>query len=61
MQIYTLTLLPESNNSDDDTTGVIIGAVVGGLVGITFITLLFLMILWCFHKECKKKSKSGNV
>ena len=54
-----LTALPVSSDSDDDNSGAIVGAVVGGIVGIILMALLISMILCCYCKQCKKKTKSG--
>ena len=56
-----LTALPVSSYSDDDNTGATIGAMVGGIVGIILIALLISVILWCYCKQCKKKTKSGML
>ena len=59
MQMKLHAFLPESNSNDDDSIGAITGAVVGGIVGIIFITMLFSATLWYYCKQHKKMSTSG--
>ena len=59
--LSNLTLLSEFSNGDDgDSTGAIIGGVVGGISGIIFITMLLLIIVWCYYKKYKKDGKLGT-
>ena len=60
VQFWTLTALPESRDSDDNTEA-IVEAVVGGIVGMILVTLLLLLILWCYCKQYKKKTKFGTL
>ena len=59
VHFWTSSALPEFSDSDDDNIGAIVGAVVGGIVVIILTTLLISVILCCYCKQCKKKTKSG--
>ena len=46
-------------DSKEDSTGVVIGTIVGGIIAIVLILLLLLMIVWCYCNKYKKKRKPG--
>ena len=56
MQLYVHILhdfLSDSSDFNDSSTGAIITAAVGTTVGIIFITVIFMIILWYYLKKAR--------